>query len=172
MALHCREPFWQRTGIAEGAASSGGLVRQTYYPAVDGDPALGAVLLASYTICDDTTLLDRLPRPQRVAAVVTELAEIHPELRIPGMVRGAASVAWGRHRWTGGGCTIRWGKDAAAAEDERLRAARPEHSLYFAGEHCSTIPAWIEGALQSAHEAVDELVLDDTGRVGHIAAAA
>jgi monoamine oxidase len=163
IALHCRQPFWHRTGIPEGAASSGGRIRQTYYPAVDGDPARGAVLLASYTIGEDTDPLDRLPVPQRVMAVLGELADIHPELRQPGMVRGAASIAWGRHPWSGGGCTIRWGKDAAAVEDERRLAARPEQSLFFAGEHCSATPAWIEGALRSAHETVEQLVARDAG---------
>ena len=162
VALHCRQPFWQQAGIPEGAAGSGGRIRQTYYPAVDGDPAHGAVLLASYTIGEDTDPLDRQPAPQRVIAVLGELADIHPELRRPGMVRGAASIAWGLHRWSGGGCTIRWGKDAAAIENERRRAARPEHSLFFAGEHCSATPAWIEGALQSAHETVDHLPAHDT----------
>jgi len=119
--------------------------------------------LASYTIGEDTDPLDRLPVPQRVIAVLGELADIHPELRLPGMVRGAASIAWGLHRWSGGGCTIRWGKDAAAIEDERRRAARPEQSLFFAGEHCSATPAWIEGALQSAQETVEQLVIQDVG---------
>ncbi|HEV7655634.1 MAG TPA: NAD(P)/FAD-dependent oxidoreductase [Mycobacteriales bacterium] len=164
VAFHCREAFWSGAGITDAAASTGGLLRQTYYPAVDGDPALGAVLLASYTLGDEAEALGRMPAAARHAAVLGELAEIHPELRRPGMVLGAASVAWDQHRWTGGGCTVRWGQDAASAEEERSRAAQPERGLFFAGEHCSGNPAWIDGAIGSARDAVAELVGRDRGR--------
>jgi monoamine oxidase len=158
VAFHCREPFWHRTGVTEAAASTGGLLRQTYYPAVDGDPAHGAVLLASYTLGDEATALGRLPAPARHAAILAELAEVHPELRRPGMVRGAVSTAWDRHRWTGGGCTVRWGLDADRAAEQRRRAVRPERGLFFAGEHCAEVPAWIDGAISTARDAVVELV--------------
>jgi monoamine oxidase len=163
VAFHCREPFWEDAGITAGASCSGGRIRQTYYPCVDGDPALGAVLLASYTIGDDADGLGRLPSAARYAWVLGELAEMHPELLRPGMVLNAASVAWGQHRWTGGGCSVRWGKDAAASEEERMRLARPEHTLLFAGEHCSSTPAWINGAIESAVVAVRQLVRHDGG---------
>jgi tryptophan oxidase StaO len=65
--VHCREAFWHRDGVLEAAASTGGLLRQTYYPAVDGDPALGAVLLAGYTLGDEATALGRLPAAARDA---------------------------------------------------------------------------------------------------------
>lgn len=161
VALHVREPFWHRTGMVEGAAISGGILRQTYYPALDGDPALGATLLASYTIGEDAETLGRLDPAERVAAVLPELARLHPELRRPGMVLGAASAAWmGGHRWAGGGCTVHWGQSPAEAEQERRRAAAPERGLYFAGEHTSSTPAWIEGALESAEAAVAALHTD------------
>ncbi|MFF0433617.1 flavin monoamine oxidase family protein [Streptomyces sp. NPDC004327] len=159
VAVHVREPFWEREGIRGGASFSGGLIRQTYYPApaedgpADGE-GRGAALLASYTIGEDADLLGRLPARQRHRAVLDELARMHPQVLRRGMVRGVASMAWGEHPWTGGGCTIRWGQDAAACEEERLRAARPQGRLYFAGEHCSAEPAWIEGAVESALEAV------------------
>nr|AHE14640.1 indole-3-pyruvic acid imine synthase EspO [uncultured bacterium] len=176
VALHCREPFWEGAGITAGASCSGGRIRQTYYPCADGDPALGAVLLASYTIGDDADLLGRLPSAARYASIIAELAEMHPELLRPGMVLNAASIAWGQHRWSGGGCSVRWGKDAAACEEERIRAARPQHTLFFAGEHCSSTPAWIDGAIESAVVAVRQLVLHDaepgTAKASELAASA
>jgi hypothetical protein len=162
VAFHCREPFWEGAGITAGASCSGGRIRQTYYPCADGDPALGAVLLASYTIGDDADLLGRLPSAARYASILVELAEMHPELLRPGMVLNAASAAWGQHRWTRGGCSVRWGKDDAACEQERMRVARPQGTLFFAGEHCSSTPAWIDGAIESAVNAVSQLMLHDT----------
>jgi len=161
VALHVREPFWRRTRMSEGATSSGGILRQTYYPAVDGDPALGAAMLASYTIGADAETLGRLGPAERVAAVLPELARLHPELRRPGMVLGAASAAWmAGHRWAGGGCSVHWGLTPAEAAHQGRRAAAPEGGLFFAGEHTSSTPAWIEGALESAEAAVAALHID------------
>jgi monoamine oxidase len=158
VAFHCREPFWEEAGITGGASCSGGRIRQTYYPAADGDPALGAVLLASYTIGEDADVLGRMPAAARYTTVLTELARMHPQLLRTGMVLNAASAAWGQHRWSGGGCSVRWGLDQAAAEDLRRTVASPVGRLYFAGEHCSSSPAWIDGAIESAREAVAGIV--------------
>ncbi|MBH1938225.1 FAD-dependent oxidoreductase [Streptomyces sp. AV19] len=157
VALHCREPFWHDEGIRGGASFIGGLIRQTYYPPVDGAPGRGAALLASYTIGDEAELLGRLPARRRHRVVIEELAAAHPQLRAPGMVLGATSAAWGHSRGSVG-CATRWGKSAAACEEERRRAARPVGRLFFAGEHCSDAPAWIEGAIASALDAVNRLV--------------
>ncbi|MFL6109865.1 MAG: flavin monoamine oxidase family protein [Catenulispora sp.] len=159
VALHCREPFWQREGINGGASSSGGRVRQTYYPPIDGDPAYGAVLLASYSVGEDAELLGRMSAAARYAAVLADLAPMHPQLLHPGMVLNARSLAWGQFPWSRGGCSVHWGMDAAEAEQQRMRAQRPEGRLFFAGEHCSSRPAWIDGAIESALDAVSRIVM-------------
>lgn len=158
VAFHCREPFWRAYGIEGGASYTGGSIRQTYYPAVDGTPGRGAALLASYTIGEEAARLGRLSPRRRHRLVLEELGAVHPELLRPGMVLGAVSTAWGDgSRWSVG-CATRWGKSPEECEAERARAARPVNRLFFAGEHCSTAPAWIEGAVESALEAVEGLV--------------
>ncbi|MEI5527691.1 NAD(P)/FAD-dependent oxidoreductase [Streptomyces brasiliscabiei] len=157
IAFHCREPFWEKDGISGGASFTGGHVRQTYYPPADGDPALGAVLLASYTIGPDADALGELGEAERNALVTRELSVMHPELRRPGMVLGVAGQAWGARRWSRGAATVRWGQEAALREAERREAARPQKGLFFAGEHCSSKPAWIEGAIESAIDAAHEI---------------
>lgn len=162
VALHCREAFWERDGISGGASFCGGRIRQTYYPPVEGDPASGAALLASYTIGDDADVLGCMPVTVRHEVVIQELSKIHPELLYPGMVVDTVSLAWGQHRWSEGAGTVRWGNDAATYEEERAQAARPENRLFFAGEHCSSTPAWIDGAVESAINAVREIQLHKT----------
>ncbi|MGW0706376.1 flavin monoamine oxidase family protein [Streptomyces sp. NPDC002643] len=157
IAFHCREPFWEKDGISGGASFTGGHVRQTYYPPADGDPALGAVLLASYTIGPDAEALARLSEAERDALITKELSVMHPELRRPGMVLSVAGRAWGARRWSWGAATVRWGQEAALREAERREAARPQKGLFFAGEHCSSKPAWIEGAIESAIDAAHEI---------------
>jgi monoamine oxidase len=154
VAFRCREPFWERDGINGGASFGGGRIRQTYYPPVEGDPTKGAVLLASYTMGDDADVLGRMPEAQRHELVHGEVGRMHPELHETGMVVEAVSQAWGQHRWSDGAGVTRWGKDKAACEEERERAARPEGRLFFAGEHCSSTTAWIDGAIESAFGAV------------------
>lgn len=159
VALHCREAFWERDGISGGASFCGGRIRQTYYPPVEGYPASGAALLASYTIGDDADVLGHMPATKRHAVVLQELSRMHPELLQPGMVMDVVSLAWGQHQWSEGAGTVLWGKDTATYEEERVQAARPENRLFFAGEHCSSTPAWIDGAIESAVNAVREIQL-------------
>ncbi|MCX2729569.1 NAD(P)/FAD-dependent oxidoreductase [Saccharopolyspora sp. NFXS83] len=152
IALHCREAFWERAGIGGGGSATGGRLRQTYYLPRDGDPAQGAALLASYAVAEDAYPLGRLPADRRHAASLDELSALHPELKEPGTVLDMVSIAWGDQRWSKG-CTShrwRWGNNAAAGAAEGMRAARPQGRLYFAGEHCSSTPAWINGAIESA----------------------
>ncbi|WP_436790699.1 flavin monoamine oxidase family protein [Yinghuangia sp. YIM S10712] len=156
IALLCREAFWERAGIRGGASATGGRTRQTYYPPREGAPRREAVLLGSYAIAEDAHLLGKFPAEARHAAVVDELAPLHPELKEPGMVLDAASIAWADNPWSNG-CTAirwRWGSDADGSDEEMRRAARPQGRLFFAGEHCSTTPAWINGAIESALGAV------------------
>ncbi|MEV0122248.1 NAD(P)/FAD-dependent oxidoreductase [Streptomyces sp. NPDC050703] len=159
VALHCRDAFWEADGTRGGASATGGRARQTYYPPREGDPAKGATLLGSYAIAEDADLLGRFPAQARHAAAVEELSLLYPQLKEPGVVLDAASIAWAGNRWSNG-CTSRrwrWGSDADRCAEEMRRAARPQGRLFFAGEHCSATPAWINGAIESALAAVTEI---------------
>lgn len=157
IAVHCREAFWERDRISGGGSFTGGLVRQTYYPPVESDPRQGAALLASYTIGPDADALGQVHPEQRLATVLGELSVIHPALSESGMVLDAVSQAWGEDPLSMGAAAVRWSKDAATAEEERALAAKAQRTLFFAGEHCSPHPAWIEGAVQSGLAAAQEI---------------
>ncbi|MCK1798028.1 FAD-dependent oxidoreductase [Streptomyces sp. XM4193] len=157
IAFHCREPFWEKDGITGGASFTGGHVRQTYYPPVESDPEGGAVLLASYTLGPDADALSELSDTERDALIVKELSVMHPELRRPGMVLAISGRAWGTHRWSRGAATVRWRQEASLREAEQREAARPQRGLFFAGEHCSSKPAWIEGAIESAIDVAHQI---------------
>ncbi|MFD8934404.1 flavin monoamine oxidase family protein [Streptomyces sp. NPDC059578] len=157
IALHCREAFWEHDGISGGGSFTGGLTRQTYYPPVESDPRLGAALLASYTIGPDAEALSEVPREKRVGTVLGELSAVHPELGAPGMVLGSESQVWGEDPLSRGAASVRWSKDPVTAEEERALAAVSQGGLFFAGEHCSSTPAWIEGALASGLAAAEEI---------------
>jgi len=75
------------------------------------------------------------------------------------MVVEATSIAWGNYEWSAGGCAVHW-EDDATNTSNYLEAARRQHQLLFAGEHCSKYPAWLQGSIESALEAVYDIVSD------------
>ncbi|MEC4817609.1 MAG: NAD(P)/FAD-dependent oxidoreductase [Scytonema sp. PMC 1069.18] len=156
VAFHTRESFWSKDGIKGGASFSGEGVRQTYYPSVKFNPNSGSVMLASYTIGDDAERMAMMSESERFEYVQNVVSKIHPELNTPGMIVDKASIAWGNYKWSAGGCTVHW--DDADGQINYLKAQRPQNTLFFAGEHCSRFPAWLQGSIESALEAVYDIL--------------
>ncbi|MDJ0697471.1 NAD(P)/FAD-dependent oxidoreductase [Mastigocoleus sp. MO_188.B34] len=155
VAFNCAQRFWEKGGIRGGASFSGEGVRQTYYPSVKGN----TTMLASYTIGDDADKIGAMLEQERYDYVKQVVGKIHPEIQQEGMVVDEASIAWGNYKWSAGGCTIRWDGDESKHTINYLEAARSQNTLFFAGEHCSRFPAWIQGSLESALEAVYDIVV-------------
>lgn len=161
VAFHTQQPFWEKQGINGGASFSGDGVRQTYYPSVKFNPLCGSTMLASYTIGDDAKRLGMMSEQERHAYVKNVVSLVHPELQTPGMVVDVASIAWGNEEWSAGGCTVHWSDDMSDESNHTisyLEAARPQNTLFFAGEHCSKYPAWLQGSIESALEALYDIV--------------
>ncbi|MBD2336076.1 FAD-dependent oxidoreductase [Calothrix sp. FACHB-156] len=161
VAFHTQQAFWQQQGINGGASFSGDGVRQTYYPSVKFQPNSGSVMLASYTIGDDADRLGNMSEEERHSYVKTVVSKVHPELQSSGMVANVASIAWGNYKWSAGGCTVHWKDDMSDESNysiNYLEAARPQNTLFFAGEHCSRFPAWLQGSIESALEAIYDIV--------------
>lgn len=155
VAFHCSQPFWEKEGISGGASFSGEGVRQTYYPSVQFDANQGSSFLASYTIGDDADRMGNLSEAERYDYVQTVVGKLHPELQQSGMLVDAATIAWGNYKWSAGGCTVHWHDESKVPS--YLEAARPQKNLFFAGEHCSRFPAWIQGSIESALDAVGDI---------------
>ncbi len=160
VAFHTKENFWEKQGIKGGASFSGAGVRQSYYPSVKFNPERGSVMLASYTIGDDADRLGNMSDSERHNYVKDVVSNVHPELKQQGMIQDVASIAWGNYEWSAGGCTIHW--DDSNHTANYLEAARPQNNLFFAGEHCSKYPAWIQGSIESTLEAVYDIVSHKT----------
>ncbi|MBO3458224.1 FAD-dependent oxidoreductase [Aetokthonos hydrillicola CCALA 1050] len=161
VAFHTQQAFWEKHGIKGGASFSGEGVRQTYYPSVKFNPNSGSVMLASYTIGDDADRLGNMSEQQRHDYVKNIVGKVHPELQTPSMVADVASIAWGNYKWSAGGCTVHWGDNMSDESNHSinyLEAARPQNTLFFAGEHCSKYPAWLQGSIESTLEAIYDIV--------------
>ncbi len=161
VAFHTQQAFWEKQGINGGASFSGEGVRQTYYPSVKFNPNSGSVMLASYTIGDDAVRMGNMSEQERHSFVKNTVGKVHPELQAEGMIVDVASIAWGNYKWSAGGCTVHWSDDMSDESNHTisyLEAARPQNNLFFAGEHCSKYPAWLQGSIESALEAVYDIV--------------
>ncbi|NLR91896.1 flavin monoamine oxidase family protein [Flammeovirga agarivorans] len=176
-AIYCKERFWEtKDGIYGGASLSDEITRWTYYPSdhvktennidknlrvkgfggmamhpheVKGDTPSGkdGVMLASYVLGEDANRLAALDEEKRHEVVVDKVSLFHPELKEEGMIKDTASIAWSTHEWSAGAFAFLW-----PGQLEHLWAdvLKPEGRLFFAGEHCSTDQAWIQGSLISS----------------------
>jgi monoamine oxidase len=113
------------------------------------------VLLASYTLGQDATRMAALAPSERESVSMKDISRYHPEIEDPGMVIGSASMAWSTYPWSAGAFSFLWPRQLGRLYQA---AIRNENQVYFAGEHCSTDQAWIQGALISALRAVEEIV--------------
>ena len=113
------------------------------------DPTEPGGLLGAYTWGADADRLGVLSRDARAESVMRGIARFHPE--IEKQVTEHESIDWGQHRWSGGAFAYLL---PGQLEAMYLVAKRPEHRVFFAGEHCSAEQAWIQGALVSALQAV------------------
>ena len=82
-----------------------------------------------------------------------EISSFHQE--VEGHIDTHESMGWDTWPWTLGG----YG-DLAPMDltDYYADAARPAGRIYFAGEHISPFPGWIQGAVYSALLAVKDIV--------------
>jgi monoamine oxidase len=109
-------------------------------------------ILESYTAGPPARRLAAMPEEERIALVGTELQRVQPEHGGP-IERGVAKV-WDDDPWARGAyCWFKPGQATALARE----LARPEGRVHFAGEHVSSKPQWMEGAIESALRVVDEV---------------
>lgn len=108
-------------------------------------------ILEAYTAGAAARRLAAMPAAERVAFVRAELGKVEPSLAT--FERGVSKV-WDEDPWARGGYAwFKPGQVLGLAND----LARPEGRVHFAGEHASTAPQWLEGAVESALRVVDEI---------------
>jgi monoamine oxidase len=79
--------------------------------------------------------------------------------RIREQFEGGASKCWDSDEWSRGAYT--WFKPGQMTS-WLPQIARAEGRIHFAGEHASTDPGWMEGALESAERVVSEIAVAST----------
>lgn len=152
IGLQFTHRFWEKEGIYGGKLTTDLPIRFSYYPSQTSNQSESGLILASYTWEDDATLWDILPENDRIQQSLKNLAKVHGTQVYDHFLSGA-SYSWTLNQYAFGAFSMfKPGQET----DLFPYIPTPEGRVHFAGEHTSTVPAWIEGAIQSgirvAHE--------------------
>ncbi len=153
IGLQFRRRFWEQDEDIYG-----GITYTDLPVSIIGYPATGyfspgpAVLLGAYAFGPYAMEFTAMEPDERVRQAVGFGAQIHPQYRTE--FDSGVAVGWHRAPFTLG-CFGLWSEAARAQHYRNLCAI--DGRILLAGEHASYIPAWQEGAVLSALDAITRL---------------
>lgn len=118
------------------------------------------VLLASYNLGQDSTRLCNQNPNNRFNLIKQNVAEVHglPPEYIETTIQSYKTVHWNNEEWARGAF-------ASGYPEQKINFAysmlQPEFNnrIFFAGEHTSTKPGWMQGALYTGKDAANKVAL-------------
>jgi len=151
IGLQFKRRFWEQDEAIYGGISYTDLpIRQIAYPNTGFNSSGKGVLLGGYLYEGANAYeFTAMPPSERVARAVEFGALLHPQYRTE--FDNGIAVAWHRMPFTLG-CAGNWTEAARARHYNDL--CEIDGRIVLAGEHASYIPAWQEGAILSALDAV------------------
>jgi monoamine oxidase len=147
--VQTRTRFWLEDGVS-GSASTDLPVMGIYERTINQPGSRG--ILESYQAGATARRSTRMSDGERLAAALEGIAMVYPRIRE--QFEGGASKCWDSDEWSSGAYT--WFKPGQMTS-WLPQITRPEGRIHFAGEHASTSPGWMEGALESAERVVREI---------------
>jgi monoamine oxidase len=145
MGLQFKRRFWEEDdGIYAGASKTDQEITQIVYPSTGFHGPKG-ILLGYYIQGTNGRPMGERTPAERIAEALEQGARIHPQYRSE--FETGFSVAWHRVTWIKGS----W---AGFNTTGRTQLRKGEGRVYFAGDHVSNANAWMQGAFESAREAV------------------
>ncbi len=154
IGLEFRRRFWEEDDAIYGGTSiTDQEIQLISYPndrfMSDGP----AILLAAYATATPGGLhLTGMSPAERIEAALSQGEKIHPQYRKEFL--SGASVGWHRVPWMLG-CRARW--PAEARKTHYAALATMDGRIALAGDHISYTPGWMEGAMQSALDTLQQL---------------
>lgn len=155
VGLEFKRRFWEEDdGIYGGITYTDLPISNISYPSTDYHRKGGGVLLGGYIFSDSprTYEFEALSAPEQVKAALDQGAKIHPQYMKE--YKSGVGISWHRVPWTLG-CSGRWTEENRAKNYANLCAI--DGRIVLAGEHASRLPAWQEGAVLSALDAIGRL---------------
>jgi monoamine oxidase len=154
IGLQFKRRFWEEDEAIYGGISYTDLpIRQIAYPNYGFNRPGRGVLLGAYVIEGAGAYEFTAMAPaQRVARAVALGSRVHPQYQAE--FENGIAVAWHRVPFTLG-CAGYWTEETRAEHYNDL--CQIDGRIVLAGEHASYIPAWQEGAVLSALDAITRL---------------
>ncbi|WP_249158026.1 flavin monoamine oxidase family protein [Bradyrhizobium jicamae] len=154
IGLQFKRRFWEEDEAIYGGISFTDLpIRQIAYPNYGFNRSGRGILLGAYLFEGANSYEFTAMSPaERVASAVEFGAMIHPQYKHE--FENGVAVAWHRVPFTLG-CSGEW-SDAARTQHYR-NLCQIDGRIVLAGEHASDLPAWQEGAILSALDAIGRL---------------
>jgi monoamine oxidase len=155
VGLEFKRRFWEEDDhIYGGISYTDQLISNISYPSTDYQRNGGGVLLGGYVYGNTAPNLAfaALSAEDQVKEAIVQGEKIHPQYRKE--FKSGVSVSWHRVPWTLG-CAAHWTDDNRKTNYNNLCAI--DNRIVLAGEHCSRLPAWQEGAVLSALDSVQRL---------------
>jgi monoamine oxidase len=154
IGLQFKRRFWEEDDAIYGGISYTDLpIRQIAYPNTGFNRSGRGVLLGAYMFDNANAYEFTAMTPQeRVARAVEFGAAIHPQYKSE--FENGIAVAWHRVPFTLG-CSGEWSEEGRKQHYANL--CQIDGRIVLAGEHASALPAWQEGAILSALDAIGRL---------------
>lgn len=141
--------FWEEDLAIYGGISFTNLpIQQIWYPNDGFHDPQGGLLVMAYAALAHGEALGALPPPLRCRAAVELASRVHPEIREVLDPASLLTIAWQhvphiRSPW------VAWTPERYQRWFRLVSA--PYGPIAFAGDWCSHLPAWQEGAIRSAY---------------------
>jgi monoamine oxidase len=159
-----RNRFWEVDDSIYGGSTFTDLpIATVQYPSDNAqaeDPSVSnssAVLTASYAMGSQARRLAYLSPQERHELVQQDLGKVHPQVSQQGTIQQLESWSWDNHRWSLGAWSFMKPYQHQSLYEYIVS---PEGRIYFAGEHTSTNPAWMQSALESSLQAVAAMLTE------------
>ncbi len=153
VGLEFKRRFWEEDEWIYGGVTYTDMPNvQIAYPSEDMFKTGTGVLLGGYGYGPTSYKFNALTPQQRIDAALAYGKYIHPQYTEE--FRSGTSVVWHRIPWTLG-CYGIWSESSREKYYDTL--CQIDNRIVLAGEHCSNIPAWQEGAILSGLDTANRL---------------
>lgn len=153
VGLEFKRRFWEQDEWIYGGVTYTDMpITQISYPSDNMFSDGPAALLGAYGFGETSYKFNALTPKQRIAAALAYGKHIHPQY--PKEFKAGTSVVWHRIPWTLG-CYGIWSESSREQYYDTLCSI--DNRIVLAGEHCSHIPAWQEGAILSGLDTAKRL---------------
>lgn len=147
--LQTRRRFWIEQGLS-GNATTDLPVMGVYERTINQTGTRG--ILESYAAGPMARKSTAMSDGERIMSALAGVEKVYPGARE--QFEGGAAKCWDTDEWARG--AYAWFKPGQMSS-LLPHIARPEGRIHFAGEHASTAPGWMQGALESGNRVAQEI---------------